>query len=482
MTVDVENRREAAERRSCAEVCYHCGLPVPPGLHLPVTIDGVERSMCCAGCEAVARTIVENGLTSYYRQRSALPQRDDTVPEIVRELAAYDLPEVENSIARKIDEHTREAALMFEGITCAACIWLIEQRVGRLTGVVSIDFNYAARRARVRWNSRVTRLSAILSAVSTLGYRALPYDSAQAEQSRRSERDSALWRLFVAGFGMMQVMMYLVPIYLTNGEMTADIERLMRIASLVLTLPVVLYAAAPFFRRAWRDLLALSPGMDVPVALGIGAAFAASVIATVTGRGEVYFDSVTMFVFLLLGARYLEMMLRQRALATQEELARPAPATAERFAAWPQGQTALVAAAGLQAGDYVRVRAGANIPADGTVVAGESEVDERLLTGESRPQIKRVGDTLTGGTFNLAGALVMQVSRAGGDTVLAGILRLLERAVSERPAIARSADRVARHFVTALLALAAVVGVLWYQVDPERAFLITVAVLVVSCP
>ena len=466
-----------------ATECYHCGLPLPQGMRLAVLIDGAERPMCCAGCQAVAQTIADNGLTAYYRQRSALPLREDSVPAVVRELAAYSVPEVESTVTSEAGEHARATSLMLEGITCAACVWLIEQRLGRLPGVLSIEINYATHRARVRWDTRSTRLAAILDAVAALGYRAYPYDSTRAEQGRRSERDRALWRLFVAGFGMMQVMMYLVPVYVTNGEMTPDIEQLMRIASLILTLPVVLYAAAPFFVGAWRDLRARQPGMDVPVALGIGAAFAASVVATVTGSGEVYFDSVTMFVFLLLAARFLEMTARMKAVQTQEELARQAPAVAERLIGWPaSARSEMIAAAALKAGDCVRVRPGAAVPADGVVVAGESELDERLLTGESRAQVKRLGDSLTGGSFNIGSPLVMRVTRAGADTVMAGILRLLERGAAERPRIARSADRVARYFVLGLLVLAAVVAAAWYLIDPSRALWVTVAVLVVSCP
>ena len=462
--------------------CYHCGLPVPRGLRLSVTIDDIAQPMCCAGCAAVAQTIVDNNLTSYYRQRSALPLRDDNVPAAVREIAAYEIPEVENECSSAIGDDMREAALMLEGITCAACVWLIEQRIARLDGVRAVEMNYTTQRARVRWDARRVRLASILSAITALGYRAHPYDSARAEDVRRRERGQALWRLFVAGFGMMQVMMYLVPVYVTNGEMTADIEQVMRVASLVLTVPVVLYAASPFFLGAWRDLRNLRPGMDVPVALGIAAAFAASVAATVAGSGPVYFDSVAMFVFLLLAARYLEMTVRQRALSSQERLARPAPTVSERFSAWPDSATTMVAAGQLNPGDYVRIRAGVAVPADGIVVDGESDVDECLLSGESRPQPKRAGDALVGSTLNLGSALVMRVTRVGNDTVLAGILRLLERATSVRPRLSRSADTVARYFVVALLLLAAAVAAFWYQVDPSQALWITVAVLVVSCP
>jgi Cu2+-exporting ATPase len=463
--------------------CYHCGMPLPHGGDLMVAIDGVERAMCCAGCQAVAQTIVDYGLTSYYRHRSALPSREETVPQAVRDLAAYDVPEVERTLSRNAGGTAREAALMLEGITCAACVWLIEQRIARMPGVLDIDINYATHRAQVRWDARRTRLAAILEAVAAIGYRASAYDSARAEQARRRERDRALWRLFIAGFGMMQVMMYLVPVYLTDGEMTADIEQLMRIASLILTLPVVLFSAAPFFAGAWRDARARHLGMDVPIALGIGTAFAASVVATVTGSGQVYFDSVTMFVFLLLAARYLEMTARARAAMTQERLAQQAPAVAERFAEWPESDLAeMVAVNCLRVGDYLRVRPGAAVPADGVVVDGASEFDERLLTGESRPRPRRVGDDLTGGSLNVGNPLVLRVTRIGAATVLAGILRLLDRAAGEKPRIARSADRIAQHFVLALLIIAAMVAAVWYQLDAARALWVTVAVLVVSCP
>jgi Cu2+-exporting ATPase len=199
----------------------------------------------------------------------------------------------------------REASLIIEGITCSACIWLNEQHLSRLAGVTAVDINYATRRARVRWDERLIRLSEILAAVAAIGYRAYPYDAAKSEELARRERRSALWRVFVAGFGMMQVMMYAVPVYLAgSGEMTPAVEQLLRWASLVLTVPVIFYSAAPFFRNAWRDLRLRRAGMDVPVALGIGAAFAASVWATLTASGEVYFDSVTMFVFFLLSGRF----------------------------------------------------------------------------------------------------------------------------------------------------------------------------------
>ncbi|NWG72901.1 MAG: heavy metal translocating P-type ATPase, partial [Parvularculaceae bacterium] len=382
---------------------------------MTVDIDGTPRAMCCAGCQAVARAIVANGLTDYYRHRDALPESPrEAIPQALEELGLFDHPEVQKNFVRPVGEHEREAALILEGITCAACVWLNEAHLAKQPGVTAVDINYATRRARVRWDERVTKLSTLLEAVQAIGYRAHPYDATKSEQLAQQERRTAQWRLFVAGFGMMQVMMYAVPVYLADGDMTADIEQLMRWASLLLTLPVMVYSAAPFFASAWRDLKFRRVGMDVPVALGVGSAFLASVWATLVAAGEVYFDSVTMFVFFLLTGRYLEMMARQKAARGVESLARALPAFAERLPGWPAaGEGERVAVADLKAGDYVRVRPGEVIPGDGSVLEGESRCDESLLTGESRPVAKRAGDAVTGGSVNVGSPLVLRLTKVG---------------------------------------------------------------------
>ena len=464
--------------------CYHCGLPVPQGLTLSVTIDGAPRAMCCAGCQAVAQAIVDNGLDDYYRHRDALPESPrEALPAVLGELTLFDHPDVQKTFVRPLAGHEREASLILEGITCAACVWLNEQHLTRQAGVTAVDINYATRRARVRWDEQRIKLSGILAAVASIGYHAYPYDAARSEEIAQRERRAALWRLFVAGFGMMQVMMYALPVYLADeGSMSTDVEQLMRWASLVLTLPVVLYSAAPFFRNAWRDLRLMRVGMDVPVALGVGAAFAASLWSTLAGAGEVYFDSVTMFVFLLLGGRYLEMLARHRSVRSIERVGRALPAFADRLTAFPALETERVVVSALQPGDRVLVAPGQAIPADGRVLQGESEVDESLLSGESRPIAKAAGSELTGGTTNVRSPLVLQVDKVGEATRLAAIVRLMERAITEKPRVVQLADRVAAWFVAALLLLALATGIVWSQIDPSRALWVFVSVLVVSCP
>lgn len=445
--------------------------------------------MCCGGCQAVAQAIVANGLADYYRNRDALPNSPrEALPEIAGGLQLFDHADFQKSFVRVLgdagDRSEREASLILEGITCSACIWLNEQHLARLGGVTSVDINYATRRARVRWDERLIKLSDILAAIVAIGYRAHPYDPAKSEELARKERRRALWRLFVAGFGMMQVMMYAVPLYLAgDGEMTPEIAQLLRWASLVLTTPVVVYSAAPFFRNSWRDLRLRRVGMDVPVALGIGAAFTASVWATLTASGEVYFDSVTMFVFFLLSGRFLEMTARQRAVSVTEALAKLMPVVARRVRAYPDNrEVEQVLAADLQPGDVVLVRPGETVPADGLVIEGESSTDEAVLTGESVPVSKCPGAVVTGGAVNIESPLLVEVKQVGEATRLSAIVRLMERAAAEKPRIVELADRIASRFIIALLFLAVAVGITWLYLDPAKALWITVSVLVVTCP
>jgi len=471
------------ESPAAEPICYHCGLSVPAASGFFALIDGERQRMCCAGCQAVAEAIAGCGLASYYRSRTAYPPRAEAQRERA-DLALYDRPEVQAGFVREVAANELEATLILEGITCAACVWLNEQHLSRLPGVLAVQINYATRRAQVRWDPRVIRLSDVLTQVAAIGYKAWPATGVAAAELASRETRAAQWRLFVAGFGMMQVMMYAVPAYLAaEGTMGEDIRLLMRLASLMLTVPVVLYSAAPFFQAAWRDLRRLQLGMDVPIALGVGSAFIASVVATFTGGDAVYFDSIAMFVFFLLCARYLEMRARQKAAASLEYLDKALPTAAHRLTAYPVGmESEDVPAVSLQPGDCVVVRPGESFPADGRIAQGETDSDESLLTGESRPVRKRVDDEVTGGAVNRTGPVVVQVERVGEQTRISAIRRLVERASAQRPRITELTDRVAGWFVAAVILVAAGSALVWLRIDAGRALWVAVAVLVVTCP
>ncbi len=466
---------------SSALGCFHCGLPVDPMDGRTAEIDGVKRSFCCPGCEAVATAILGQGLADYYRFRESAALRPENSDG--EDFRVYDQPAAQAGFVVHVAGDEREAALLLEGIRCSACVWLNEQTLLRLPGVISAEVNYATRRASVRWHADAVPLSRILGAIASIGYRAYPFEPGRADALHRREQRAAFWRLFVAGFGMMQVMMYAVPVYLADaGTMTADVEQLMRWASLVLTLPVVLYASGPFFQGALRDLRAGRLGMDVPVALGVAVAFAASVWATLRGTGEVYFDSLTMFVFLLLGGRYLELRARQRAGAALDHLMRLVPEICNRITDADTLASERVPVATLAPGDRVLVKPGEAVPADGILERGAGSLNESLLTGESLPVPHRTGDEIVGGAVNVGDPLVIRVVRVGGETVLSGIVRMVERATLEKQRVVEVADRYAHWFVLLVLIFAATAALVWAYIDGSRALWIAVSVLVVTCP
>jgi Cu2+-exporting ATPase len=442
---------------------------------------GQQQPMCCRGCQAVASAIVAGGLEDFYRYRTEKsPQAQELVPEQLNELELYDRDDLQKNFVYQQAGEEREASLILEGIVCAACVWLNERHVKALPGVLDFAVNYSTHRARVRWDNRRIRLSEILEAISAIGYHAHPFDPGRQEQLYKQERRQALRRLAVAGLGMMQVMMLAVALYSGADEgMTEGLRSFLRWVSLLITVPVILYSARTFFTSAWRDMKRHQPGMDVPVSLAIGAAFLASAWSTLRGTGEIYFDSVTMFTFFLLAGRFLEMGARHRAGQAAEELVKLLPATAARLT---EAGEERVPVTDLASGDRVLVRPGESVPADGRVVDGRSSVDESLLTGESLPQTRKQGDLLVGGTVNTESPLIMEIEQVGEATVLSAIVRLLDRAQTEKPSVARIADRVAGWFVGGLLLVATAVATWWWLHDPEHAFAVTLSVLVVTCP
>ncbi|MCA1799484.1 MAG: cadmium-translocating P-type ATPase [Xanthomonadaceae bacterium] len=484
--------------------CFHCGEPIPPGVQISVgavlrTANGAEETaqVCCAGCEAAVMLIRGAGLDAYYRLRTErAPKADDRRRA---EWSAYDRDAVQRGIAVTLPDGTREATLLVDGLRCAACSWLVEHALQRTAGVRTVRLNAATARLLLRWDPNESRLSSILAALAALGYTPHPLTAGAQHAQMTRERRALLKRLWVSGLGMMQVMMYAIAVYIGDGaDLDAETRNLFNWVSLLITTPVVLYAAQPFFAGAWRGLRHRAPGMDLPIAVAILLAFTASVVVTLRGGAEVYFDSVAMFTFFLLTGRWFEMAARHKAGRMTEALGRLVPDTAERIhnvgavlrTAMPNVGAVLrtaipsefVGALELNPGDHIRVRAGDRFPCDGTIVAGETEVDESLLTGESTPLPRTIGGRVIAGSLNLDAPVEVKVRSAGTGTLVSGIGRLLARAQGERPRIALLADRVARWFVVVVLALAVCTFAVWLQLDPARALPITLAVLVVACP
>ncbi|MDH3589208.1 MAG: cation-translocating P-type ATPase [Gammaproteobacteria bacterium] len=400
---------------------------------------------------------------------------------------AFDRPAVQRGFVHEVDAHNNEVTLMVDGIHCASCSLTIEKGLSGIDGLKEIHVNASTHHANLSWDPARVPLSRLMQTIADLGFNPHPLRADTRTALNIGEYRAALKRLVVAGLGMMQVMTYAVAGYAGAFEgMTTQYQQFFRLLSLLVATPIVLYAAAPFFRAAITDLSQRRVGMDVPVALAIGIAYIASVAISFFGdlRTEVYFDSVVMFTFFLSFGRFAEMLARHRTMAASEALSESIPATATRLVrgANDEWQEQEIALPQVQPGERLLVRPGETVPADGNIVWGESATDESLLTGESQPNTRRSGDQVIGGSINLTGPIHFEVSHVGPDTVLSGIARLLERAQGQRPRMALLADRVAGYFVAGVLIIATVVFLAWLALEPGRALTVTLSVLVVTCP
>ncbi|MFM5139335.1 heavy metal translocating P-type ATPase [Aeromonas rivipollensis] len=459
--------------------CFHCGEPVSTGSDFTLEIKGIAQPMCCPGCQAVAQTILECGLASYYEHRTAPGIKGELVPSELAALTHYDLAEVQQEFVTETGT-LREIQLSVEGLTCAACAWLIERHLMGLPGLHYVNVNTTTHRARIKWEPDKLSLSDILKGFAKIGYRAYPFQTHSQEALYAREVRSYMFRMALAGLGSMQVMMCAVALYM---DLFISVEEEFMIyfkwISLLLSTPIMIYSAQPFYAGAWRSLRQGHLSMDVSVSLALIGAFVASIWATVFNTGEVYYDSITMFVFFLLLGRLLELRARRKASESSSNLARLVPIMATRIDADGEHE---VAAKTLRVGDRVRVLAGATLPADGIITLGQASLNEAMLTGEQLPLLKQAGDPVFAGTINTDAPLEIRVSHPIEESRLAQIMRLQDHALDDKPAIAQLADVLSRHFILVLLLIAAGVWTFWHFHDPERAFWVTLSVLVATCP
>lgn len=462
--------------------CYHCNLPVATGDNFNALILGQQRAMCCPGCQAVAQAIVDGGMEDYYRFRTESAEKASPLNDELREkLRIFDETELQQEFVVADSEQHQQIQLTIEGISCAACGWLIERQLGQLAGIRQISVNISARRATVNWDNTQIRLSEILTGFEKVGYHALPFQPDLHEASYQKENKRFLKRLGLAGIMTMQLMMLAFCLYFgVFGDIEAKTQIFFHYISLILCLPVVAYSGFGFYRSAFNALRHKTVNMDVPISVAVIGAFSASAWASFTEHGMVYFESVAMFIFLLLISRYLEHRSRHHAAEVSANIIKHMPVSANLLTDNGRIQTCL--AKKLQPGQSILVRAGEMIPIDGVILQGQSQVDESMLSGEFEPVSKQPNDKVYGGTTNHAGVLTVRVETDLQHALISQIVRLQEMALANKPKLAILADKVSRYFVTAVLIIAAATFAFWTLQGNEQAFYITIAVLVATCP
>ena len=460
--------------------CFHCAEEVPQGSNFVLAFDGIDRNFCCPGCMAVADTIISQGLGDYYRFRTAPAAKAALVPEELQRQTGYDNDDVLNDLTAKVDG-LQQIELSISGMSCAACAWLIEKQLRQHPAVGQVSVNSGTARCVVNWDPAQAKLSDLLQNISKLGYQASPFITDSEEHSYQSEMRAYLRRLAVSGIMSMQVMMLAFGLYF--GEYTGiekHYEGYLRWVSLLLTIPVMIYAAAPFSKSAWRALRSRQLNMDVPIVLALYYTFFASVYATFSQSGEVYFESVCMFVFLLQLGKFFEFRARKQARDATSNLLKIMPVTAWL---WDGEQATATSARRLQSGDLILVKAGETIPADGMVQSGSSTLDESMLTGEYRAVARQPGDVVLAGSVNHDGVLIVVVNKGLTHSRLGQIISLQQQTLHQKPQLLEKTDKIARFFVQRLLVVATLTFAVWYfYIDEDRAFWVTLSVLVATCP
>ncbi|NBC50055.1 MAG: heavy metal translocating P-type ATPase [Gammaproteobacteria bacterium] len=455
--------------------CFHCGLPLDGVDVLSAEIDGSDRSFCCGGCRAVCEAIYAAGLEGFYR-RTPEGEVLGPPPEPPKQLGVYDLDEVQ---AAYLDTSTeqREINLHVEGIHCAACVWLIENGLSQMPGVEEARVNLTGRRLRLKWDNSRQPLSALLQRLAEIGYAAVPFDPEAAEGSLKRRNRGLLYRMAFAGFAAMNLMWVSIALYAGADE--GEFRTLFHWVGLAIATPTLLYSGWPFFHGAWLGLRQRALTMDLPIAIGASITYLYSLFVTVSGQGQVYWDTVVNFLFVILVGRFLEAISKRHAVAATQRLLdlQPKVATLMR-----DGEPVVVPIRAVQCDETLLVRPGETIPADGVVIKGSSEIDEAMLTGESEPVARGVGDTVAAGTLNGAGVFEVRVTGLLRDTALGRIIQLVEEAQSSKAPIQSLADRIVPWFVALTLGLALTTFMIWAGRDLETALMAATSVLIITCP
>lgn len=461
--------------------CFHCLESVPSQFNESVMIDSIAQPMCCIGCQAVAQNIVDQGMTDYYKYRTVHAGKvEQLIPEQLEFIKGYDNEDIQDEFIAT-HNNMSDVLLSVEGISCAACAWLIEKQLLNLKTVTRVDVNTSTNRAMIQWDKSRTPLSEIITTLAKIGYKAYPFQADVEAQQKQQTAKAYIRRLGVAGLMTMQVMMFAFAMYFGMfSGMDNNFEQYFRWISLILATPVILYSALPFLTNAINGLKAKQLNMDLPVSLAIFGAYSASAYATFMAKGEVYFESVCMFTFLLLLGKYLEFRARLKASEFTANLQKLLPLTARTLD--ENGKEHIIAAKKLKLNDVVLIKAGETIPADGILIKGKTTVDESMMTGEHQPVSKFINHNVYAGCINHDGVIEIKINKIGQNTLLNQIIRLQHNALTKRPKLVEITDKVAQWFIAVLLVFASLTAIGWYQIDPEHAFWITISVLVATCP
>ena len=466
-----------------AAECFHCGLPIPGGSRIDCSIHDKTESFCCQACAQVCQIINDAGLERFY-EYAPQERQWETPASAPEDVEIFDHLEVQRDFVLQLPDNSLQAQLYIEGIHCPACIWLIEHTLKKMNGVLNAEVNYTKNRLKLNWDPDLLKLSDIIRQIGRIGYRALPFEEDEGLKRAKEMRQDLMFRMVFAGFVLANVMTAAVCLYAGDFFGITDKWRsFFKWYSLVFTTASIVYSARTFFATALQALKARYLNMDVPISIGIAVSFTASIWATLTGQGHVYYDSISMFIFLILIGRYLEVAARESTGSSTRHLLALLPRSARLLEENSQDEK-LVPLRLIKSGDMLRIKPGDKVPVDGIVISGESRIDESMLSGESLPVHKGIDSKVVGGTMNMNGTLTIEATDIGHRSVLSQIVEMVEIAQNSRVRVQGIADRIVPWFVAVILLLAALTFTywIWWQDDSSMAIMAAVSVLIITCP
>ncbi|HFL8824289.1 MAG TPA: heavy metal translocating P-type ATPase [Candidatus Azoamicus sp. OHIO1] len=465
--------------------CFHCGLLIKSDCEFKIEINKVLRFMCCPGCLAVAEFILENNLNEYYSYREKpSPSIKESYFEDLKSFDIHDESEIQKDFINIKNNKIASVILLIDGISCAACTWLIERHLKNIRGIKIISLNLITRKAKIEWYIEELTLNLILKEIKKIGYSASPYTLKKQEKQYTEESKRLLKKLIVAGIGMMQVMMLAIALYMGKKmDMIESYKIFIRWISLIITTPILIYSAENIFYNAYKNLKMATLGMDVPIALSLLIAYFSSIYNMQYNLDHVYFDSISMFIFFLLIAKFLEMRARHNSSKIIHSLQKLSTGTATLINNINHiNKQKKIKIDHLKYGDFILVKPGEIIPLDGIIKDGNGVIDESMLTGESKPVYKKSGMNVIGGTNNIDNILIIKVTKTKKKSKIASIIELLEQANLARPKITNTINKIAKYFVLATLSITTFVTIIWIYFGKDNILEITLSMLVVTCP
>ncbi|MDR1285599.1 MAG: cadmium-translocating P-type ATPase [Campylobacteraceae bacterium] len=458
--------------------CDHCGLEYDEKILIKDETFSPSKNFCCKGCQGIFHILKDEGLEGFYDKKGFIslkppkPANDD--------LQRFDMQGFQKKYIREKDGLC-EVSLIIADIHCAACIWLNEKILHKTEGVIEANISQVNNKAKIVWDPEVISLSKIIETIRSIGYNAYPYDSRLQESQANAARREYYSRLAFGIFAVMNIMwIAIVQYYGYFFGIEQNVKNILTFAEFLIATPTLFFTGSAFFKGAYYGLKNGFATMDLLIASGSSLAYVYSIYVMLSGIGEPYFDSVTMIITFVFAGKFLEVLMRKKAVDTLDSISGVLPS---EVLVIKKGKKEYINADGVKIGDFIELKPSEKVVIDGICENGEGSFDESSISGESIPVLKIKGDKITSGTICLDSVITYKASLTAKDSTVSKIATLLENALVKKPRIEQLANQISKKFSSTILFIAfATLLCWWYGTNFNQALIVAISVIVIACP